>query len=309
MHVADRRVLGLRAAHRRVPDGPVHPGLRPRRHPPRASATPATAPTSSWTPPRTSPAATAPTGAPREPTSPPTAPGREQPLMTASHERRTPDRPVRQDPAPRDRPRARPGLPQGDRAVRRARALPRARAHLPAHPARPLERPRRRPRRRAGRRHAAGLQPLRRPARPARRHRRDDGPLRPAPPRQAPDARPGADQHRPAGARGGAARQEDQADDRRAARRATVVVHPSERGNLKQALLKIGWPAEDFAGYVDGEAHADRPRPRTAGRCGPTSRRPPSRSGTAARASWCCPAAPARRSSARPRWRRPRRPR
>jgi DNA excision repair protein ERCC-3 len=36
---------------------------------------------------------------------------------------------------------------------------------------------------------------------------------------------------------------------------ATVVVHPSERGHLKQALLKIGWPAEDLAGYVDGEAH------------------------------------------------------
>ncbi|GEL22578.1 putative DNA helicase [Pseudonocardia sulfidoxydans NBRC 16205] len=35
----------------------------------------------------------------------------------------------------------------------------------------------------------------------------------------------------------------------------TVVVHPSERGPLKQALLKIGWPAEDLAGYVDGEAH------------------------------------------------------
>ncbi|WP_447645390.1 DNA repair helicase XPB [Nocardioides zeae] len=35
----------------------------------------------------------------------------------------------------------------------------------------------------------------------------------------------------------------------------TVAVHPSERGNLKQALLKIGWPAEDYAGYVDGEAH------------------------------------------------------
>jgi DNA excision repair protein ERCC-3 len=35
-----------------------------------------------------------------------------------------------------------------------------------------------------------------------------------------------------------------------------VVVHPSQRGNLKQALLKLGWPAEDFAGYVDGEAHA-----------------------------------------------------
>jgi DNA excision repair protein ERCC-3 len=35
-----------------------------------------------------------------------------------------------------------------------------------------------------------------------------------------------------------------------------VAVHPSQRGNLKQALLKLGWPAEDFAGYVDGEAHA-----------------------------------------------------
>src|ERR1700752_4457774 len=35
----------------------------------------------------------------------------------------------------------------------------------------------------------------------------------------------------------------------------TVVVHPSERGRGKQMLLKIGWPAEDLAGYVDGEAH------------------------------------------------------
>src|SRR6476469_4858728 len=35
----------------------------------------------------------------------------------------------------------------------------------------------------------------------------------------------------------------------------TVLVHPSERGHLKQALLKIGWPAEDEAGYVNGEAH------------------------------------------------------
>jgi len=34
-----------------------------------------------------------------------------------------------------------------------------------------------------------------------------------------------------------------------------VVVHPSERGHLKQELLKVGWPAEDEAGYVDGEAH------------------------------------------------------
>ncbi len=36
----------------------------------------------------------------------------------------------------------------------------------------------------------------------------------------------------------------------------TVIVHPSERGRLKQILLKVGWPAEDLAGYVDGEAHA-----------------------------------------------------
>ncbi|HEY1487775.1 MAG TPA: DNA repair helicase XPB [Micromonosporaceae bacterium] len=35
----------------------------------------------------------------------------------------------------------------------------------------------------------------------------------------------------------------------------TILVHASERGHLKQALLKLGWPAEDLAGYVDGEAH------------------------------------------------------
>ncbi len=35
----------------------------------------------------------------------------------------------------------------------------------------------------------------------------------------------------------------------------TVAVHPSERGHLKQELLKVGWPAEDLAGYVNGEAH------------------------------------------------------
>ncbi|WP_291473724.1 DNA repair helicase XPB [Corynebacterium sp.] len=35
----------------------------------------------------------------------------------------------------------------------------------------------------------------------------------------------------------------------------TVIVHPSERGRIKQELIKVGWPAEDLAGYVDGEAH------------------------------------------------------
>ena len=34
-----------------------------------------------------------------------------------------------------------------------------------------------------------------------------------------------------------------------------VAVHPSERGRLKQVLLGLGWPVEDLAGYVDGEAH------------------------------------------------------
>ncbi|SDS34395.1 DNA excision repair protein ERCC-3 [Corynebacterium timonense] len=35
----------------------------------------------------------------------------------------------------------------------------------------------------------------------------------------------------------------------------TVAVHPSERGRIKQELTKIGWPVDDRAGYVDGEAH------------------------------------------------------
>ncbi|MEJ6019812.1 DNA repair helicase XPB [Corynebacterium sp. H113] len=36
----------------------------------------------------------------------------------------------------------------------------------------------------------------------------------------------------------------------------TWTVHPSERGRIKQELLKVGWPARDTAGYVDGEAHS-----------------------------------------------------
>ncbi|MDK1361824.1 DEAD/DEAH box helicase [Arthrobacter sp. zg-Y1219] len=35
----------------------------------------------------------------------------------------------------------------------------------------------------------------------------------------------------------------------------TVVVQSSMRGQLKQLLLKLGWPAEDLAGYVDGAPH------------------------------------------------------
>lgn len=35
----------------------------------------------------------------------------------------------------------------------------------------------------------------------------------------------------------------------------SISVPPSERGRLKQELYKVGWPAEDLAGYVDGESH------------------------------------------------------
>ena len=35
----------------------------------------------------------------------------------------------------------------------------------------------------------------------------------------------------------------------------TIAVHSSQRGAIKQSLLRLGWPAEDFAGYVDGQAH------------------------------------------------------
>ncbi|MDR8019619.1 DNA repair helicase XPB [Nesterenkonia aerolata] len=36
---------------------------------------------------------------------------------------------------------------------------------------------------------------------------------------------------------------------------ATVAVHGQARGELKQELVKVGWPAEDLAGFVDGTAH------------------------------------------------------
>ena len=36
----------------------------------------------------------------------------------------------------------------------------------------------------------------------------------------------------------------------------TVSVYREHRGRLKQALIKLGWPAEDRAGYVDGSPHA-----------------------------------------------------
>ena len=57
-----------------------------------------------------------------------------------------------------------------------------------------------------------------------------------------------------------------------------VVIHSSERGRLKQALIKLGWPAEDLAGYVDGEAHpialAEDPAAAAAGAPGAFALRP-----------------------------------
>jgi len=41
----------------------------------------------------------------------------------------------------------------------------------------------------------------------------------------------------------------------------TYAVPRAERGRLKQALLKAGWPADDQAGYVDGAAHPIALRP------------------------------------------------
>lgn len=45
--------------------------------------------------------------------------------------------------------------------------------------------------------------------------------------------------------------------------RLTLQVDPARRGHIKQALVNIGYPAEDLAGYVEGERLALRCRPAT----------------------------------------------
>ena len=82
----------------------------------------------------------------------------------------------------------------------------------------------------------------------------------------------------------------------------TVAVHP-----VRARQPQAGAAQARLAGRGPRRATSTARRTRssstrTAGRCAPTSARRPSRSGTAAPGSWCCPAAPARRSSARPRW-------
>ena len=153
-------------------------------------------------------------------------------------------------------------------------------------------------------------QPLRRPARAARRRGRDDGPVR--------TAAAAATTRRTAWCWQSTDRAvlEEVLRSKKVAPLVgirvdpdTVAVHPSERGHLKQVLLKLGWPAEDLAGYVDGEAHADRPgRGRLDAAHLPAGGRRTT-SGPAGPASSCCPAGPARRSSGPRRWPGPRPPR
>ena len=40
----------------------------------------------------------------------------------------------------------------------------------------------------------------------------------------------------------------------------TLIVDPARRGHIKQALVAIGFPAEDLAGYTDGEGSGVRQR-------------------------------------------------
>ena len=79
--------------------------------------------------------------------------------------------------------------------------------------------------------------PLPGAARAARRHRRDDGPLRPAHPQQAPGARAGPDHHRPAGAGGDPALEEDPAAGRR----------PDRPGHRRRAPLRARADQADAA--------------------------------------------------------------
>ena len=80
----------------------------------------------------------------------------------------------------------------------------------------------------------------------------------------------------------------------------SVLVHPSERGQLKQQLLKIGRPRTSPA---TSTARRTRSRStRTAGHCVPTNSTRSMVSGTAAQAWWFCPVARARPWSASALW-------
>ena len=204
------------------------------------------------------------------------------------------------------------GGPRGDRAVRRAGALARARPHLPADPARAVERPRRRPRRRAGRRRAG-------PLLAGTRCRTRCWSTSPTP-WTGTAGSSWSSTRRTAWCwsawtgpcwRRSLRQQEDRADARRSASTTTPsLVHPS-RARPAQAGAAQGRLAGRGPGRLRRRRGARRSRcdedgwqlrdyqQRGGGR----------RSGPAAPAWSCCPAAPARRWSARRRWPRRRRPR
>ena len=83
------------------------------------------------------------------------------------------------------------------------------------------------------------------------RRRRHDRPLRP-PRACGPDRRPRAARRRPGRARRGRALQARVPAARRAPRPHRSRCRWPSAGRLKQALLTLGWPADDQAGYVDG---------------------------------------------------------
>ena len=73
----------------------------------------------------------------------------------------------------------------------------------------------------------------------------------------------------------------------------TVRVNPAMRGHVKKALVDIGYPAEDLAGYVDGAGLALLPAAR---RCAATASR--SACATTSRMQWTCSTPTARRAAA-----------
>ena len=82
----------------------------------------------------------------------------------------------------------------------------------------------------------------------------------------------------------------------------SVHIPTTERGRLKQALLKAGWPADDRAGHMERRPPHDRTAlRRLAARA--TTRLPPcGASSPPAAGSSCCRAAPAKPSSGPLRW-------
>jgi DNA excision repair protein ERCC-3 len=87
-----------------------------------------------------------------------------------------------------------------------------------------------------------------------------------------------------------------------------IEVDPAMRGHVKQAMIRIGYPVEDLAGFVDGgPLSIALAEDRFAGRDSHGARSTRSGRGgrrAGARGSSSSPAARARRSSAWPRWRR-----